>query len=114
LPPELRFATDTIHVGGNSAAAARRAGRYGDGFFPPVMNPEKLKELFAIVRLEAQKEGRNPDAIEFSCLGSAKVDNLKPLADLGVSQMVINPLGTNPAVITNRLEKFQEEVISRS
>jgi probable F420-dependent oxidoreductase len=103
-----------IHVGGNSAAAARRAGRYGDGFFPPAMNPEKLKALFAIVRAEAQKAGRNPDAIEFSCLGSAKVDNLKPLAELGVSRMVINPPGTNPEVITQRLETFQEEVISRS
>src|SRR6266403_1353548 len=26
-----------IHVGGNSPAAARRAGRYGDGFFPPAI-----------------------------------------------------------------------------
>jgi probable F420-dependent oxidoreductase len=103
-----------IHVGGNSPAAARRAGRYGDGFFPPAMNPEKLKALFAIVRAEAQKAGRNPEGIEFSCLGSAKADTLKPLADLGVSRMVINPPGINPEVITQRLEKFQEEVISRS
>src|SRR5690348_2021781 len=29
-----------IHVGGHSPAAARRAGRYGDGFFPTVVNPE--------------------------------------------------------------------------
>ena len=34
-----------IHVGGNSPAAARRAGRFGDGFFPTAMNPEKLKPL---------------------------------------------------------------------
>lgn len=46
--------------------------------------------------------------------GSAKVDNLNPLADLGVWRMVINPPGTNPAVIVQRLEKFQEKVISRS
>ena len=103
-----------IHVGGHSTAAARRAGRYGDGFFPTVMNPEKLKELFATVRSEAQKAGRNPDAIEFSCLTrSLKPDDLKMLADMGVSRVVVNPPGTKPEVVTRGLEKFQEEVISR-
>jgi probable F420-dependent oxidoreductase len=104
-----------IHVGGHSSAAARRAGRYGDGFFPTVMNPEKLRELFATVRSEAQKAGRNPDAIEFSCLTrSLKPDDLKMLADMGVSRVVVNPPGTNPEVVTRGLEKFREEVISRA
>jgi probable F420-dependent oxidoreductase len=103
-----------IHVGGHSTAAARRAGRYGDGFFPTVMNPEKLKELFSTVRSEAQKAGRNPDAIEFSCLTrSLKPDDLKMLADMGVSRVVVNPPGTKPEVVTRGLEKFREEVISR-
>jgi probable F420-dependent oxidoreductase len=103
-----------IHVGGHSTAAARRAGRYGDGFFPTVMNPEKLKELFATVRSEAQKAGRNPDAIEFSCLTrSLKPDDLKMLADMGVSRVVVNPPGTKPEVVTRGLEKFREEVIAR-
>jgi len=103
-----------IHVGGHSPAAARRAGRYGDGFFPTVLNPEKLKHLFALVRSEAQKAGRNPAAIEFSCMAtSARLDNLEALADIGVSRIVIPPPGTNPEVITRSLEKFQEEVIAR-
>src|SRR5215831_17944173 len=103
-----------IHVGGHSTAAARRAGRYGDGFFPTVMNPEKLKELFATVRSEAQRAGRNPDAIEFSCLTrSLKPDDLKILADMGVSRVVVNPPGTKPEVVTRGLEKFREEVMSR-
>jgi probable F420-dependent oxidoreductase len=103
-----------IHVGGNSPPAARRAGRYGDGFFPTAMNPEKLKQLFAIVRAEAQKAGRDPEAIEFSCMRPGKVGDLKPLSDIGVSRVVITPPGTNPDVITRGLEKFHEEVISRS
>jgi probable F420-dependent oxidoreductase len=103
-----------IHVGGHSTAAARRAGRYGDGFFPTVMNPEKLKELFATVRSEAQKAGRNPDAIEFSCLTrSLKPNDLKMLADMGVSRVVVNPPGTKPEIVTRGLEKFREEIISR-
>ena len=103
-----------IHVGGHSTAAARRAGRYGDGFFPTVMNPEKLAELFTLVRSEAKKAGRNADAIEFSCMArSTSLDELKRLADIGVSRVVINPPGTKPEAVTRGLEKFQEEVISR-
>ena len=102
-----------IHVGGHSTAAAKRAGRYGDGFFPNAINPERLKDLFALVRSEAQKAGRNPDAIEFSCLTrSVKPDDLKMLADMGVSRIVVNPPGTKPEAVTRGLEKFQEEVIS--
>jgi probable F420-dependent oxidoreductase len=103
-----------IHVGGHSTAAARRAGRYGDGFFPTVMNPEKLKELFGIVRAEAKKAGRNPDAIEFSCMTrSVEAANLKALAELGVSRVVVNPPGTKPDALTRGLEKFQQEVIAK-
>jgi probable F420-dependent oxidoreductase len=103
-----------IHVGGHSSAAARRAGRYGDGFFPTVTNPEKLKHLFELVRSEAQKAGRNPDAIEFSCMvRSTQPDDLKALADLGVTRVVMMPPGTKPEIITRSLEKFQQEVIAR-
>lgn len=103
-----------IHVGGHSTAAAKRAGRYGDGFFPTVMNPEKLKELFGIARAEAHKAGRNPDAIEFSCMArSLKPDDLKALAGIGVSRVVTTPPGTKPEVVTRWLENFQEETISR-
>jgi probable F420-dependent oxidoreductase len=102
-----------IHVGGHSPAAARRAGRYGDGFFPTLVNPEKLKPLFAMVRAEAQKAGRNADAIEFSCMASGKAD-LNQLAEIGVSRVIITSPGSRPEAITRGLEKFQNEVISRS
>jgi len=104
-----------IHIGGHSAAAARRAGRYGDGFFPTVTNPEKLKQLFGLVRSEAQKAGRDPGAIEFSCMArSTRLNDLQALADIGVSRVVMLPPGTKPDVITQSLEKFQQEVIART
>jgi probable F420-dependent oxidoreductase len=102
-----------IHVGGHSPAAARRAGRYGDGFFPTVANPEKLKELFTLVKSEAEKAGRNPDKIEFTAMSSMKPDHLKVLSDIGVSRVVMTPPSTKPEVITQALEKFQHEVIAR-
>lgn len=102
-----------IHVGGYSKAAAIRAGRYGDGFFPTVLNPEKLKELFTIVRSEAKKAERDPEAIEFSCMTrSLDADSLKQLAAIGVSRVVVNPPGTKPDAVTRGLEKFQKEVMA--
>ena len=103
-----------IHVGGHSPAAARRAGRYGDGFFPTVVNPQKLKQLFDLVRAEAEKAGRNPASIEFTCMArSMKLDDLKALKDIGVSRVVRNPPSTNPELISRDLEKFHQEVITR-
>jgi len=103
-----------IHVGGHSPAAARRAGRYGDGFFPTVANPDKLKELFDIVKNEARKAGRDPDKIEFTAMSSMKADHLKALADIGVSRVVTTPPSSKPEVLTQALEKLQHEVIARA
>jgi hypothetical protein len=102
-----------IHVGGHSPAAARRAGRYGDGFFPTVANPEKLQELFDIVKSEARKAGRDPDKIEFTAMSSMKLDHLKALADIGVSRVVTTPPSSKPEVLSQALEKLQNEVIAR-
>src|SRR5580704_2627237 len=71
-----------IHVGGHSTAAAKRAGRYGDGFFPTVVKPEKLQRLFDLVRTEAQQAGRDPASIEFTCMApSMRPESLKELED---------------------------------
>jgi hypothetical protein len=53
-----------IHIGGHSRAAARRAGRIGDGF-QPLVGPE-LPDLVALMRSEAIELGRDPAALELS------------------------------------------------
>lgn len=102
-----------ILIGGHSTAAARRAGRLGDGFFPALGNPEKLKELFSMMRSEAEKAGRNPDRIELSCMGRANLDSLKALQDIGISRVVIQPPGYDIEAITGGLEKIANEVITK-
>ena len=98
-----------IHVGGHSAAAARRAGKFGEGFFPTVTDPGKLKEMFSQVRAEAGKAGRNPDAIEFSAMGSAKPDALKALQDAGVARVVFGPPSSDPAKLRAGLENIAND-----
>jgi len=99
-----------IHIGGHSLAAARRAGRHGDGFFPTLTNPEKLNELFAITREEAKKAGRNPDAIEFSAMTAAKPDSVKALRDIGVCRIILAPPSSDPVKLRAGLEKIASDL----
>jgi probable F420-dependent oxidoreductase len=102
-----------IHVGGHSPAAARRAGKYGDGFFPAIGDHAKLKELFGLMRDAAKQAGRNPDAIELSCMGRADVDALKSYRDMGISRAVIPPPAFDKDGLTRGLEKLANEVIAK-
>lgn len=52
-----------IHIGGHSAAAAQRAGRVGDGFWPAKGD---LPELYNICRQTAVDNGRDPGSIELT------------------------------------------------
>src|SRR5690349_6179339 len=53
-----------IIVGGHSEAAARRAGRLGDGFFPSIGAQVDTLPLFEVARRAAEAAGRDPAAIE--------------------------------------------------
>ncbi len=113
FPKPVQVGGVPIHVGGHSTAAARRAGRFGDGFFPALAEPEQLKQLIATVKTEARNAGRSPDAIELSCMGRAKLDTIKALEDLGVVRVVVAPPGYEPEALTRGLEKIGNEVIAR-
>ena len=78
-----------IHVGGHSGAAARRAGRLGDGWFPIGLREDGFATRYDEVRSAATGEGRDPDAIEVTYSGSRKPDVVKRYADLGVSRWVV-------------------------
>jgi probable F420-dependent oxidoreductase len=81
-----------IHIGGHSRAAARRAGRLGDGFQPLGVGGDKLTELIRIMRDAADSAGRDPDALELS-LGHlvTKIDGERAdkLAQLGADRLVL-------------------------
>jgi probable F420-dependent oxidoreductase len=108
-----------ITVGGHSKAAARRAGRLGDGFFPGRGTHEELAELIDIVRATATEHGRDPDAIEITCgspkvLGPDALDEVKALTALGVSRVVIPPLAFDPEGQRTAFARFADDVIGPS
>ena len=90
--------TVPIIVGGHSKAAARRAGRLGDGFFPARGAPA---ELFALARKTAEEAGRDPDSIAFSASLPENLQDLPALAKLGVQRVLVpvTPMAGLPTAI---------------
>jgi probable F420-dependent oxidoreductase len=83
-----------ITIGGHSVAAARRAGRTGNGFMPGRAIPEELTSLFDEVRRTAEEHDRDPESIILSAghrlgIGEEAGRGIEELAALGVTRMVV-------------------------
>jgi len=112
-PKPARAEGIPVIVGGHTEAAARRAGRLGDGFFPGRADLEELSHLIDVMRAAALDAGRDPDAIEITAGGAFDVDGVKRYGDLGVDRMVIPPLSFDIDGLRDALARFGDEVISR-
>ena len=75
-----------IVVGGDTLAAARRAGRLGDGYFPARGAPVAL---FDAMRRAAEAAGRNPADIELTVSAPSEPDEIEALARLGVTRVAV-------------------------
>ncbi len=80
-----------IVIGGHSDAAARRAGRLGDGFWP---GKGDLDHRLDVMRREAEAHDRDPEAIEVTWAGDLTagedpVAAAAALAAKGVSRVIV-------------------------
>jgi alkanesulfonate monooxygenase SsuD/methylene tetrahydromethanopterin reductase-like flavin-dependent oxidoreductase (luciferase family) len=87
--------TVPIIVGGHTPAAAKRAGRLGDGFFPA---RGVTPELFDIVRRTAEENGRDPDSIEITATAPEDLADIPNLANMGVDRIMV-PVGLMPNMV---------------
>ena len=78
-----------IVVSGTSDAAAGRAGRLGDGYFPMAVTPERLRELIGIARAEAERAGRSPDQLEVTYLGPPDSAEIDAASGAGVDRYIV-------------------------
>jgi probable F420-dependent oxidoreductase len=95
-PSPVQTGGPPIIIGGSSPAAARRAGRIGDGFHPHAVSPDDLAGLLQVMAGAARSVGRDPAAIEVTAWpGSWKPDVsldlplMRRYAELGVHRLQV-------------------------
>lgn len=108
-PRPVRALGVPVVVGGHSAAAARRAARYGDGFYPLGVDLAGMRDLLALLRKECERIGRDPAEIEITARAPGKRETLHELEKLGVSRVVIRA-GYDDAA--QRIQDYQKVLSS--
>ncbi len=114
-PPQGRV---PIHIGGDSEAAARRAGRLGDGYFPGRDRGE-LEHLVGVMRRSAEESGRDPDSIELTVSGASLMGGkdvgaeVERLRKLGATRLMIAPLAYDAASAPDAYARFADEVMAK-
>jgi probable F420-dependent oxidoreductase len=106
-PKPVQGADVPIVVGGHSDIAARRAARYGNGFFPGRGSNARLKELIGILHEECAKVGRNPAAVELT--GGMMVPDPDVVArheEMGFQRLVLAPPGYDKDSLSRGFEAF--------
>lgn len=109
-----------LMIGGHSEAAARRAGRHGDEFYPhwSTRGPDDaaLSRLWAIVMESAEKAGRERDAVSLTLTSTSDAKTAYATAEhckkLGADRVVVlPPKGELDGALPDELARFQEQVI---
>jgi probable F420-dependent oxidoreductase len=111
FPKPYGAAVLPIHVGGSSRAAARRAGRRGDGYFPggAIGPPERAAQL-ELMRQAAAEAGRASGALEYTRWGAIDMSpaDAQARAASGVTRLVVSSGTADPAQQRDELSAFAE------
>jgi probable F420-dependent oxidoreductase len=102
-----------VHVGGSSLAAARRAGRRGDGYFPGGrLTREQRAGQLSVMRAEAAAAGRDPTALEYTRWGQIDMtpEDVAAKADEGVTRLVVSPASTELTDMRAEMSAFARRV----
>ncbi|HEY1269854.1 MAG TPA: LLM class F420-dependent oxidoreductase [Candidatus Binatia bacterium] len=134
-PKPLQQPRIPIWVGGEGARAQRRAGEYGEAWFPYFvrMTPRELKRRFDNVRRAAEKAGRDPETVRLNCClpielsekpsdweedrlrGSAEqiADALHGYKEIGVEHLALQFMVPRWPDRVEQIERFAREVMPR-
>jgi probable F420-dependent oxidoreductase len=94
-----------IVIGGHSRAAARRAGRCADGFFPLACQGDVLAMLVAIARSSAVDAGRDPASIEITAEAPRTRSDADVQAQIGVDRVLVNAPSSGREKLHNELQR---------
>jgi probable F420-dependent oxidoreductase len=132
-PKPLQKPRIPIWVGGEGARAQRRAGEYGDAWFPYFvrMTAAELARRFDNVRRAAGTAGRNPDSVRLNCCrpidltekpsaweadrlrGSAEqiAEALRAYKKIGLEHLALQFMVPHWPERAEQIERFAREVI---
>lgn len=111
-PKPVQGSDVPIVVGGHSDIAAKRAARYGNGFFPGRGNAARLTELLGIMRDECAKVGRKVEDIEVTAgMMAPDRDVVARHAEMGVARLVMPPPGYDKDSISRGFDSFAKEFL---
>lgn len=111
FPKPFGVAELPIHVGGSSRAAARRAGRRGDGYFPGgALTPDERSAQLDLARSAAVEAGRDPEALEYTRWGSIDMsaEQVEAFAAQGVTRIVVGVTATEPDRQRDEMSAFAQ------
>jgi probable F420-dependent oxidoreductase len=107
--------TVPIHVGGHSDAAARRAGKRGDGFQPLGIAGDELADRLDVMRRAADDAERDPDAIELTVSGgltTTLTDNdIAAATKTGARRMLMSTRHSDLNEVKDQLSAFSERFV---
>ena len=100
-----------ILIGGHSHAAARRAGRLGDGFYPLGVYGSELDALLGVMREAATAAGRSAEAIEITTASGLDPGVCEAFARQGVDRLLVSPPTGDLDALPKALETFRRDVM---
>lgn len=113
-PKPAQSGGPAIHIGGHSAAAARRAGKIGDGLQPLGVSGDALRGLVGNMREEAERHGRDPDGLGLSLGHVASritTDKVGRMRELGADRIVLaTTASTDLALLKDELSACAERL----
>ncbi|WP_255730844.1 LLM class flavin-dependent oxidoreductase [Mycobacterium kiyosense] len=123
FPLPVRASGVPIVIAGSTTAAARRAGRVGDGWLPMDVAHDQFPARLAELRVSAEQSGRDASEIEISYGISPMTEQyqrvmtdpgeVRRYADLGVSRLVLGAPIAQPDAVRTVLERFAETVMAK-
>ncbi len=108
-PKPVHAPWPSLHIGGDGAAAIRRAATVGDGWIP--MN-HSLEEIPADAKKIAQlrEAAGRTEPIEITLGGGVEIDDLRRAADIGVGRVLVRPFQSTKDALEG-LRRFAGEVL---
>ncbi len=109
-PKPLQAPWPPLHIGGDGAAALRRAALAGDGWIPMNHTLEQIPVAAAHIARLRQEAGR-PGTAEITLgAGAGDRDGLRRHADAGVGRALVKPWGRGSEAVEG-IRRFADEVL---